>query len=73
VVSAGMVGVSFHLLRDRWHCQQGDSRNVAVSLTALAGVVKEVSDRSKNPATFSYKDLIADGLGIVAGIFLFTK
>ena len=72
-VSAGMVAAGFHLLHQRWHVDEGDSRNLAMSLTALAGVIKEVTDREKNPPTCSYKDLLADGLGILAGVFLFTR
>ncbi|KPL18948.1 MAG: hypothetical protein AMJ92_05585 [candidate division Zixibacteria bacterium SM23_81] len=72
VVSAGMVGVGFHLLHDRWLCEAEDSRIMAVSLTALGCVIKEVTDKRKTPPTCSYKDLAADGLGILVGLFLFT-
>lgn len=73
VVSAGMVGVGFHLLHDRWHCAADESRTLAVSMTALAGVIKELTDGRKTPSTRSYKDLLADGLGILVGVFLFTQ
>lgn len=72
VVSAGMVGVGFHLLHDRWLCEAEHSRIIAVSLTALGGVMKEVTDKRKTPPTCSYRDLAADGLGILVGLFLFT-
>ena len=72
VVSAGMVGVGFHLLHDRWLCEAEDSRIIAISLTALVGVMKEVTDKRKTPPTCSYKDLAADGLGILVGLLLFT-
>jgi uncharacterized protein YfiM (DUF2279 family) len=71
-VSAGMVGLSYHLLHDRWHCEAQESRRLSMSLTALAGLIKEVSDKRKIPPTCSYKDLVADGLGILLGILLFT-
>ena len=73
VVSAGMVGVGFHLLHDRWHCAADESRILAVSLTGLAGVIKELTDGRKTPSTRSYKDLLADGLGILVGVFLFAQ
>ncbi len=73
VVSAGMVGVGFHLLHDRWHCAADESRMLAVSMTALAGMIKELTDGRKTPSTRSYKDLLADGLGILVGVFLFTQ
>lgn len=68
-----MVGAGFHLLHDRWLCEAENSRTVAVSLTALGGVIKEVTDKRKTPPTCSYKDLVADGLGILVGLFLFTR
>ena len=73
VVSAGMVGVGFHLLHDRWHVEIRDSRNLTVIVTALAGVIKEVTDKGKTPPTCSYKDLVADGLGILVGIFVYQS
>jgi uncharacterized protein YfiM (DUF2279 family) len=73
VASAGTVGFNYHLLHDRWHLQRADARGISVSLTALAGVLKELSDRGKRPPTFSHKDLIADGMGIFIGILLFTR
>lgn len=72
-VSAGMVGLSFHLLHHRWHCEAEESRRLAISVTALVGLIKEVSDKRKTPPTSSSKDLVADGLGILLGIFLFTR
>jgi hypothetical protein len=68
-----MVGLGYHLFHDRWHCEVQESRGVSMSLTALAGVLKEVSDKRKIPPTCSYKDLVADGLGILLGIVLFTR
>jgi uncharacterized protein YfiM (DUF2279 family) len=73
LVSAGMVGASYHLLYDRWDYQAEDSRRIAVSVTALAGLLKEISDTRKVSSTCSYKDLIADGAGILVGILIFTR
>lgn len=72
-VSAGMVGLGFHLLHDRWHLEVRDSRNLTVSLTALAGIIKEMTDKRKTPPTCSYKDLVADGLGILVGMLAFSR
>ena len=72
-ISAGMVGFSFHLLHHRWHCEVEESRRLAISVTALVGAIKEVSDKRKTPPTSSFKDLVADGVGILLGIFLFTR
>ena len=73
LVSAGMVGAGYHLLHDHWDRQPENSRGIAVSVTALAGVLKELSDTKKVPSTCSYKDLIADGVGILVGILIFTR
>lgn len=73
VVSAAMVGVSHHLLHDRWHCQAEESQYISVSVTGLAGLLKEFSDRRRVPPTCSYKDLIADGLGVLVGILVFAR
>jgi uncharacterized protein YfiM (DUF2279 family) len=73
VASAASVGVSYHILHDRWHQGERNSREVGFSLTALMGLIKEVKDLRKAPSIFSYKDLIADGLGIGVGIYVFTR
>jgi uncharacterized protein YfiM (DUF2279 family) len=73
LVSAGMVGTSYHLLHDQWNCRAEDSRRIAVSVTALAGLLKEFTDARKVPPSCSYKDLIADGVGLLVGILVFTR
>lgn len=73
LVSAGMVGAGYHLLHDRWDVPAEDSRNISLSLTALAGLLKEFSDSRKVPSTCSYKDLVADGIGILIGVMIFTR
>jgi len=73
LVSAGMVAAGHHLLHDRWDVQAEDSRIISIGLTALAGLVKEFSDSRKVPSTCSYKDLVADGIGILVGIMVFTR
>ena len=73
LVSAGIVAAGYHLLHDRWDVQAEDSRKISLSVTALAGLLKEFSDSRKVPSTCSYKDLIADGIGILVGIMIFTR
>ncbi len=71
VHSASIYGLSYHL----YHCQLHNDREgsivFSVSLTSLFGLSKELYDLKKK-SFFSYKDLIADGVGIVIGFFLFT-
>ena len=73
VTSAAMVGVGYHLLHDRWLFEARDSRNLAISVTAVAGVIKELYDKRGTPPTCSRKDLVADAVGILVGVFLFTR
>lgn len=70
--SAAIVGLAHH----SYHCQlrnpEGDSRVLAVSLSALCGIGKELWDLKTSPRGLSWKDLVADGVGILLGVALFT-
>lgn len=69
--SASIYGLSYHL----YHCQLHNDREgsivFSVSITSLFGLSKELYDLKKK-SFFSYKDLIADGVGILIGYFVFT-
>jgi len=70
--SAGIIGLVYH----SYHCQlknpEGGSRVFAVSLSAACGLGKELWDSKKVPRGLSWKDLVADGVGILLGVALFT-
>lgn len=71
VYSAAIYGLSYHI----YHCQLRNDREgsiiFSVSLTSLVGFSKEFYDLKKK-SYFSFKDLIADGVGIIIGFFIFT-
>ena len=70
--SAAIVGLSYHV----YHCQlknpPENSRIFSVSFTSLVGIGKEIYDGVSKKGTASWKDLLADGLGIIIGVLVFT-
>lgn len=71
--SLGITGLSYHV----YHCQFNNpnpgAKYFSISLTAIAGIGKELYDKCYKKSKFSCKDLIADAAGIIVGLFLFTK
>jgi hypothetical protein len=65
--SAGLVGISYHGSRVALEKDHRTSQWMAGTGTGLLGLWKE-----KRDAHFSIGDLVADALGIAAGIILFT-
>ncbi|MCK5118798.1 MAG: hypothetical protein KAQ78_04400 [Candidatus Latescibacteria bacterium] len=65
--SAGLVGISYHGSRVALEKDHRTSQWMAGTGTGLLGLWKE-----KRDAHFSIGDLVADALGIAAGIVLFT-
>jgi len=70
--SASIVGLSFHSA----YCQLGydkdASRIFSISLSGLTGIGKEFLDSKKKKSSASWRDLVADGLGIITGALIFT-
>lgn len=68
--SLGITGLSYHI----YHCQlqrdKREARILAVSLSAVAGIAKELWDEVRGEGV-SYKDLCADALGIIVGTLFF--
>jgi len=70
--SAALSGLCFHVYAARL---QGDVERggvFSVSLTGLIAFSKELYDESRG-GTFSWKDLVWDGLGIAVGYFVFVR
>jgi uncharacterized protein YfiM (DUF2279 family) len=71
--SAGITGLSYH----SYHCQfnnpQKNSIYFSVSLAGAAGIGKECVDKNIRKTGWSWKDIVADGAGIVVGYLLFIK
>jgi len=70
--SAAITGLAFHST----HCQLGynkeESRIFSISLSGAVGIGKEFWDSKKKPSSASWRDLVADGMGILTGVLLFT-
>jgi uncharacterized protein YfiM (DUF2279 family) len=72
VTSAFFVGFSYRAYHGEFDNPAGDSRVFAVSVTAFAGIGKELYDMSSPNQTASWKDIAADAVGIALGLVLFT-
>ena len=68
---ASICGLTYHFYANRLHRDEDRGKVYAISLTALAGLGKELYDKKKKNH-FSWKDLFWDGLGLTAGYFLFV-
>jgi uncharacterized protein YfiM (DUF2279 family) len=67
---AAIPGLTYHLYVCRLNRDEHRGKIYSVSLTALAGVGKEIYDKKKN-GHFSWKDLVWDGMGLIVGYLLF--
>ena len=72
-VSAFLSGVSYSVLHEFCNNTQESSVYFSVSFTLSAGLGKEFYDSKTPGGAFSYKDLIADVVGIGLGLFLATR
>jgi len=72
-VSAFLSGVSYSVFRDFYHNHQESSIYFSAALTFSAGLGKEFYDKKTPRGSFSYKDLIADILGIGLGLWIATR
>ena len=68
-----MSGVSYSVLHEFYNNSRESSVYFSVSFTLSAGLGKEFYDSKTRGGTFSYKDLIADILGIGLGLILATR
>jgi uncharacterized protein YfiM (DUF2279 family) len=72
ICSAAIVGLSFHSTYNQLGYDKDDSRIFSISLTGLIGIGKEIMDSKKKPSSSSWRDLLADAVGIAAGVLIFT-
>ena len=72
-VSAFLSGVSYCVFRDFYYNNQESSIYFSASLTFSAGLGKEFYDKKTPQGRFSYKDLVADILGIGLGLWIATR
>ncbi|UCB52676.1 MAG: hypothetical protein JSV10_00870 [Candidatus Zixiibacteriota bacterium] len=73
VASAFLSGVSCSVFRDFYDNRERSSVYFSAALTFTLGLGKEFYDRETPQGKFSYKDLVADVLGIALGVFIATR
>jgi uncharacterized protein YfiM (DUF2279 family) len=72
-VSAFLSGVSYRIFRDFYHNKKESSIYLSATLTLSGGLGKELHDLKAPGGKFSYKDLIADILGVGLGLWIATR
>jgi uncharacterized protein YfiM (DUF2279 family) len=72
-VSAFLSGVSYSVFRDFYYNDKESSMYFSVCLTLGLGLGKEFHDLKGPGGRFSYKDLLADVLGIGLGLLIATR
>jgi putative lipoprotein len=72
-VSAYLSAVSYKIYHDFYHNHKESSLYFSFSLTFSLGLGKEVYDEKRPNGKFSYKDLVADILGIGVGLWIATR
>lgn len=72
-VSAFLSGVSCSVFRDFYYNKEKSAVGLSVILTFSAGLGKELCDVRAPGGKFSYKDLVADALGIALGLWIATR
>lgn len=72
MVSTFLTGIGYRLSYDGFDWPQARSRVVASSITLSIGLGKELRDQAPKGDTFSFKDLVADLLGIGMGLLILT-
>jgi len=70
--SAGMTGISHHVMRNQFDLSKETSRTLTISLVSTTGIGKELFDL-KQKKQFSIEDLIWDLAGIGVGYLLFVR
>ncbi len=67
-LSTHLTVLSYEVYHRSYHNTKESSRYFSSGLVLSFGVGKEVADSHKSKGKFSYKDLVADGLGIILGL-----
>jgi uncharacterized protein YfiM (DUF2279 family) len=72
-ISAFLSATSYKILRDFYNNHKESALYFSGGLTFSLGLGKEVYDQKKPNGKFSYKDLVADVLGIGIGLLIATR
>ena len=71
--SVFLSGVSYSIFRDFYHNDRESSVFFSAGLTFSLGLGKELYDQKTPRERFSYKDLVADILGMGLGLWIATR
>lgn len=71
-VSACLAGLFYQSGRHFMGLGAGDSRQTASVATLAIGISKEIRDRGHPGSSASWRDLAADGAGVLAGLLVFS-
>jgi len=72
IMSAGMVAAQFYFFRQELDWMAPKSRQFAAGSTLLSGIAKEIYDKASRRGTPSWKDLLADLIGVGVAVVLVT-
>jgi putative lipoprotein len=72
-VSAFLSVLSYRVYHDFYNKDKESSLCFSCGLTFSLGLGKEIYDKKKPGGKFSYKDLVADILGLAAGLWIATR
>ena len=73
ITSAGMVAAQFYFLHQELDVNTAKSRQIAAVSALAAGLAKEIYDQVSRRGTPSWKDLLADVIGVGVAVMLITK
>jgi uncharacterized protein YfiM (DUF2279 family) len=72
MTSAGLVAAQFYFLHHELEWKTSKSRQFAAGSALLGGIAKEIYDKVSRRGTPSWKDLLADLIGVGVAVVLFT-
>jgi len=73
IMSAGMVAAQFYFLHQELEVNTARSRQIAAGSVLAIGLAKEIYDQASGRGTPSWKDLLADVVGIGVAVILVTN
>ncbi len=71
MASAVIAGAGTYWAKHKQHQNQSDALTLGCSVAFTMGIAKEIADKRKG-RVFSLKDGLADLLGIIAGVLIFS-
>jgi uncharacterized protein YfiM (DUF2279 family) len=73
LMSAGLVAAQFYFLHQELDVNTAKSRQIAAGGALALGLAKEIYDQASGRGTPSWKDVLADVVGIGVAVMLITK